>query len=421
MLLMSLIMESEREALPSADSSEDVQVTKRYIKFDEAADCLCGRILAGLNLQSPEFMTLPPHFTEVNQFVQSQVLQMFGNINHPKLLNVAPFLLASIVYHYDWLISTMPANHPFWKSGINDIMINQLKNLVTINKSDAIVPRGVPIGPVLIERLNNQEALLKDLNEKVTSGFNQIQSEQSKLSELIPLSAAASGMMCGTGQLLSLRQALSEEISNGFSRLNANSADVSNAELPSNVNDTGEDGYPMYMWGGKFRFISETYIQDLDQCQQITLLWKRWWCGSVHEESRTRPLKLILRSYRDDLISAYAKKLGNDFDAKKKKNLQKQLSEISFVLSWLERIYEDNAEKTLDTLSPLNNSLELAKEVSECWKAIWPVAEERLSSFPRARKDQNPARKRRKHDLSTCGYRTIYEKIREFQKHNSST
>ena len=40
--------------------------------------------------------------------------------------------------------------------------------------------------------------------------------DQKKLMELIPLSAAARGMMCGQAQLDNLRSAICDEISTGF-------------------------------------------------------------------------------------------------------------------------------------------------------------------------------------------------------------
>ena len=232
-----------------------MQVTKRYIKFDEAADCLIGRILAGLNVQSPDFMILPPSFMELNDFVNAQIIQLYGTIEHPKLQNVAPFLLASIVCHYDWIQQTLPSDHVFWKSGIKDVITTQLHQLVSVDSNGQIIPQ---------------------LKEIMLDGIITLRSEQEKLSKLAPLSAAASGMMCGEAQLNTLKRALTEAIASGFRNLHQEQvfAPISESDSPNNVE---EDGFPLYMWGGKFRYIPESYIQDLDQRQPVLVLWKRWW------------------------------------------------------------------------------------------------------------------------------------------------
>ena len=42
---------------------------KRYFKEHQAGDALVGRVLAGLDLYSPKFAALPPHFPKVSRRV----------------------------------------------------------------------------------------------------------------------------------------------------------------------------------------------------------------------------------------------------------------------------------------------------------------------------------------------------------------
>jgi hypothetical protein len=401
-----------------SSATADSQVTKRYIKFDQAADCLCGRMLAGLDLQSGDFLALPPYFVEPeDEFVQTNIRAVFGAIRHEKIKNVAPFLLASIVFHLPWLKQNLRKNHPFWKSGIKNIRVQALKELrlrISTEKSQTIFPRGIPMGPILFNKLEIQEQKIASLQ----SIIDRIAVDQSKLVELVPLSAAASGMMCGEAQLNALKNALTAEISSGFERLNAT---AQSSDTPTAEEDTklSNDGYPVYNWSGKFRFIPKTYMQDFDQSQQMQMLWRNWWCGTLHHDEPIRPLRQILQKHRDDVLEAFYFNLKEEFTQKRRATIQKYLTEMVFVMKWFEAIWREKCgELKLDSLNPRTNLNDLETQSIECWKIVWPAAEAILNSVCRSRKGQSTERKRRKHDLSTCGYRTLCERMRLYDKEN---
>jgi hypothetical protein len=215
---------------------------------------------------------LPPYFPEPNNsVVQSQMMKLYGPIHHSKLQNVTPFLLAAIVYHLRWLKENLAQDNPFWRSGIKEISITslkQLKGLVSVSQSETMFARGVPMGPVIFQKLHHQEELISELKSTV----DQLATEQLKLTKLIPLSAAASGMMCGEVQINALKSALIDEISAGFKNLTSSPPSTEISQIPI-VKDT-QDGFPIYNWGGKFRFIPKSYTQDVDQRQQMVFPWK---------------------------------------------------------------------------------------------------------------------------------------------------
>ena len=101
-------------------------------------DMLCGRLVCGLPYHDDSFSMLPPHFD------RETTLQMDADFweavihNYARLprsfQRVLPYLLASILYHYDWLRSTLPLNHPVFLAGIftqNELLSNLKAKVLT--------------------------------------------------------------------------------------------------------------------------------------------------------------------------------------------------------------------------------------------------------------------------------------------------
>ena len=84
------------------------QVQDRYIQFCEGGDQLAGRIAAGLNFNSgANFAVLPPHFAD-NALTPEEWLELLPYYNeYPSNFQVVlQYLLASLVYHWDWISET---------------------------------------------------------------------------------------------------------------------------------------------------------------------------------------------------------------------------------------------------------------------------------------------------------------------------
>ena len=85
-----------------------------YFKFAMGGDQYLGRILALLNPNDDSFEVLPPHRKDQNHESVVKGLQIkFGNVltkhqdtNHDPT-GILALLLASIVYHSDWLLAKM--------------------------------------------------------------------------------------------------------------------------------------------------------------------------------------------------------------------------------------------------------------------------------------------------------------------------
>lgn len=95
-----------------------VDTEDSYLKFpSEQQDGVMGRVLAGLEFGSHDFNAQAPHFSP----------EFAANIPFDKLIpayakfpiemrEIFPYLIAIIVWHYDWLRKTLPDDSPVWSS-----------------------------------------------------------------------------------------------------------------------------------------------------------------------------------------------------------------------------------------------------------------------------------------------------------------
>ncbi len=110
----------------------------RYIFPGSGGDQIVGRALSGLPVSATTFTTLPPHFTRddllsLGAIGWSHIFE--GYDSYPQCFRRAvPYLLASIVFHHDWLKTNLPGNHPFWQQrlciGELPSLLNGKKNLI---------------------------------------------------------------------------------------------------------------------------------------------------------------------------------------------------------------------------------------------------------------------------------------------------
>ena len=85
-------------------------------------DQLCGRILAGMDMKSPDFDVLSPHFTlKGYEEIESVGFERFMVGYHTcpdSFKRCIPVFLANIIFHLKTLQSWFPAQHPVWKAPV---------------------------------------------------------------------------------------------------------------------------------------------------------------------------------------------------------------------------------------------------------------------------------------------------------------
>ncbi len=119
-------------------------VQQRYIFAGGGGDQFAGRACSLIDVNSTEFATLPPHFPPdigskgLTEEIWERILPGYNGFFPRNFKAVAPFLLASVVYHRDFLVANLPPTHPLfmqpvWSIGIIDTLrpfveVGRLKN-----------------------------------------------------------------------------------------------------------------------------------------------------------------------------------------------------------------------------------------------------------------------------------------------------
>ena len=89
----------------------------RYIFRGAGNDAYVGRSVSGLDTCSVDMGALPPHFrrsTIVNDVICQSIVSRASN----SFKKAFPFMIASVIHHWDWLIANLPGSHPFFTSRI---------------------------------------------------------------------------------------------------------------------------------------------------------------------------------------------------------------------------------------------------------------------------------------------------------------
>jgi hypothetical protein len=95
-----------------------VDTEDSYLRYpSEVQDGIMGRVLAGLEFGSSGFEIQAPHFSPemVNTIPYSKLIPGYDKFP-VQVRNLAPFFIASIIWHYEWLRQTVPGNAPLWSS-----------------------------------------------------------------------------------------------------------------------------------------------------------------------------------------------------------------------------------------------------------------------------------------------------------------
>jgi hypothetical protein len=153
-----------------------------YFQFAEPGDCFLGRVLAGLDCNSTDFATLPPHFKEQSKdhaAVREAMDLCFGPIiathdcDH-SISAILFFCLASMVHHSGFLLEHIGKNTTHSFVGIpllnRSNLLNELKGLISFEVDATMRPTGIPPhvrqAQILQDILNTTTATLERLIEQ---------------------------------------------------------------------------------------------------------------------------------------------------------------------------------------------------------------------------------------------------------------
>lgn len=152
-------------------------VQSRYILEGGGGDQLCGRAATGLPLTDPTFASLPPHFDLPNGEILSieqweLILPGYSTFYPTSFQQVVPFLLASLIYHKQFLKDHLPAQHPLfltrvWTSGLMDGLAPRVHAGCGRNPVTKLTATGIPPHIVLANEIVELKTELRSLREEL--------------------------------------------------------------------------------------------------------------------------------------------------------------------------------------------------------------------------------------------------------------
>lgn len=152
----------------------------KYVRYEAAADQFIGRILAMLDINSPDFAVLAPHFDVVDDSVHAAVRDAFpGALESFESVLVA--CLASLIYHREWFREHLPKDHPLFASpafarGIVDHFEGRV---ALVFPTDTITPTGIPPTVSIQRELRETREIVQGLPGAVKNAIHEEMEQRS--------------------------------------------------------------------------------------------------------------------------------------------------------------------------------------------------------------------------------------------------
>jgi hypothetical protein len=110
-------------------------VADRYIFSSSGSDRYVGRSVCGLPHTSADFATLPPHFSRACPDIEWPEIVPNYSLYDSGIVSAIPFLVASVIYHLDWIRSNLPATHRIYSSKLfASDYLNRLRPFVIVGR-----------------------------------------------------------------------------------------------------------------------------------------------------------------------------------------------------------------------------------------------------------------------------------------------
>ncbi len=285
-------------------------VQSRYIFQGAGGDQFAGRAATMLDINDVDFAILPPHFDLSDPHNKppltlqewESILPGYSEFYPAEFKQALPYLLASLIYHMDFLRATLSRNHPLFQQRVYTSGIEKkLKPLILNGHFSHPVSRmkatGIPIHVLLNKKLNDLQGSVDILHDSLAAKFQELKSQiPQAVCDLVLAQCQVNGAVPITAEQVSvlLRNFLSE-----LQLANQNAVVVSpsaNDAAVVNMNGPNE----LWTWGGALHMVPESF--HFPKCN-VRTMWDLWWVGNP---------ALRIQSYRklraDDLKVVNEKK-----------------------------------------------------------------------------------------------------------------
>ncbi|CAM9390413.1 unnamed protein product, partial [Ectocarpus fasciculatus] len=178
------------------------KIKDAYIFQCEGGDQLCGRMISGLPFDNEAFATLPPHFpTNILERLDNDYWNEVvpGYDKYPGgFKTIFPILLASILYHEDFLKKTLSSAHPVFSARVftRNIMLNDLKSSILLGvglcKETGMRATGVPPHLAIASKITELTSEIASLRQQLTEQGRQMQLLREDMLITLPQSVSQS-------------------------------------------------------------------------------------------------------------------------------------------------------------------------------------------------------------------------------------
>jgi len=269
-------------------------IQDRYIfTGDGGGDQFTGRVVSGLPNTSTQFSILPPHFVEGFNITRDDwvtILPSYEQFPH-SFKQVVIYLLASLVYHCNWIENNLPCSHPFFNSLVytsgkltefDDYIYKDLAH-----PTPAMSPSGIPPHLTLSNELKCVTEKLNELKKEIISSCSELPRSVTNnilskvaINGAIPITHEDMDQMMGN---------ILQEVKKMHSSIVNNSNTNNNNNNTNNTYEEPTDPrFQWFSWGGKLHMVPEGY-----NIPKVTLkeMWNLWWFGNI--QNKIQPLRRL--------------------------------------------------------------------------------------------------------------------------------
>ena len=137
-------------------------VAQRYLHEGQGGDQFVGRLACGLPISKVEFAVLPPHFppscVEVDSINWAEIIPGY-KYHNIKTRQAIPYMVASVVYHAEWLRQNLRSDHPLFMSrlfrdGYISRLLPHVQGGISYNSFTKLAATGIPPNLVIANELH---------------------------------------------------------------------------------------------------------------------------------------------------------------------------------------------------------------------------------------------------------------------------
>jgi len=317
-----------------------------------------GRTATGLPLDKAEFATLPPFFRwsdgDERAFVSSYISEMFPGIT-TKLYLVAEYAVASVVYHSEFLIKTLPKQHAllatclFTQQGI----LQRMKKMVTI-EGDGRRCTGIPAHVTILRGMKELEASRKEVETRDTQTDITLMASNSVNSGNMEQSHSVGNIGEGMMMMPTVLQQVEAMMTARFRHMedmlevlmrqvNGRADCQSSPRQPAHVEQGGTMQVNGYNWGRRIRLLPEDFLWP----KMFVDVAYEWWMQGNAEKGYPPFKNLEPSDFADQ-------------------NARKRLSDFRYLMGKIDQcaqekgVYKENAT--------MEETKEIFKQCVECLK-----------------------------------------------------